>query len=734
MDENTVNAFRAAQARATALRSVGKKDDYIVDSLMNLPTLPPEAKKILKDAKVSGASAKAVSDILELPVKTGTSYNESDYETPGLVGGAARFLGIEKAGRFIGSKLASFDPEYQKNVRQATELGEITPETATQMSRGGVSNRELVGSIANVGLNVALPFAGKALAAGSTAAKLGKAAGVGAAFGAAGGANEGQDLGGIATSAVLGGALGAGTAGLFMAGAKGLQGFQKYREELVGINPQTRTILEELPDPTKFNKYVESAKARNLDIRQNSPLGIAAQELESAGTELKKQIRTAGTAVGEAKKAAAKVEMPDLNDVIHSFEDDIASRFGVQLSIRKGGVGARTIPGTQRAVDAGDKKRIVNAYKDLIKLQKGGTVRRASDVLSNLDELVDYSKADQFGVVRDPLEGVLKSTRHSINEKMREASPSLAEANDIFSALKDAEKFVASTAGKDLGRGELLLRRVFSGDKSREALDVLDVIKKYTGKDLVQDAVLARLAVEQFGDKAQKTLLQQAIETGVMGGGGIVGRTLRVAGDAATKLTLPDTERLARKIIGSNRSLPEAIGPKAGEMFFHGTSKENAQSIARTGFDPSKSSRAAATAEAPDAFYAARSKEDASWYGNSFIKIKPKEDAKILPSTGKVWYEIAGKSMSSKESIAARAKLKSMGYDAVDFGNELEILNPDKFHIRSTDGKVSGAEALRIIKEQVKQSLGTTKKAVRSLEPAIRQAGYNAAGRFLGGS
>lgn len=337
--------------------------------------------------------------------------------------------------------------------------------------------------------------------------------------------------------------------------AKGL------KRSVAGINPQIARVLDELPNKSKgkFDTYIKAAQERTDDIRKSSPIGLAAEKLELAGQKLKSKISAAGKAVGEAKKGAAKNPIDDISDVMESFASDVRDKFGVAVEFTGRGVKVGKIKDSLRKIGAGEMNRIRNAARDLAKLAKRGTAGDATQIMQNLDELVDYSKSDQFGVVRDPLEGTLKMIRGQLNNKVRQSSSALAKANDTFSALKDAEEWIASTAGKELQRGELLLRRVFSGDKSREALGVLDVIKKETGIDLVEDAVLARFAIDNFGDQAQKTLLEQVIRGGIEGGGrGIIMKGIDATLGAIGR-KIADPEVVARRIMDKGAYNPNAI-------------------------------------------------------------------------------------------------------------------------------------------------------------------------------
>lgn len=576
MNPELTKAFRAAKARASALKSVGRDDDYIADSLLKLPNMPQEAKDIIKNAKAEGKSSKIISDINEIPIADFDSptTQKEDFEVDGKLGSVSRFLGMEKAGRRIGSTLANLDPQHRRNLES------IGGQEAEIIRTGGVNNREFAGSLASTALNIGLPgakaltgasklgkvgqFASRTLGATGTGARVAKGMGTGAAFGVAGALGDDQKGGELVQAGILGGVVG----GAF-SGAGAVLG--NYRESLKNISPQLKNVLEKAPNENKLNKYINSAKARSLDLEQTAPFGVAAKELESAGSILKKKISKAGKQVSTTKQAVRDVPLKDVGDVLSGFQNSVAERFGLNLTKSGNKIVAKKIKGSLREISPTERNRIIDAYKQLNKLQKSGKVGGASDVVSNLDDIINYNKISaQFGSKIDPIESLIKSTRGKINDVIKGSSKELATANKTFSELKDLDKFVGSMAGKELNRGELLIRRVFSGDKSREAVDIFQKLKKVTGKDLIEDAALAKFAIENYGDDTSKTLLTQIIEGGAqqalsgrLPGAELVGSLAKKIGGAgvnpakaARELIKPS--KVSQNLGGARRTLGQA--------------------------------------------------------------------------------------------------------------------------------------------------------------------------------
>ncbi len=132
---------------------------------------------------------------------------------------------------------------------------------------------------------------------------------------------------------------------------------------------------------------------------------------------------------------------------------------------------------------------------------------------------------------------------------------------------------------------------------------------------------------------------------------------------------------------------------------YHGTTKENADSILKNGIDTSLNKKG--FAEAPDSFYVAPTVQEASMYGNNILKVKPTQEVKTLSVSSEEWAQTVGKSKNAQESKLARDELRKRGYDAVHYGDEVEILNPEKFQVVGPRNLTSKSEnALEAINEK----------------------------------
>lgn len=354
-----------------------------------------------------------------------------------------------------------------------------------------------------------------------------------------------------------------------------LQGVGGLAKKFSGITPQIENELRALgamsdpQDVQLYNKYITATKQHATDVRAKAPLTIAADELDNAANQITKLTKAAGVAVGEAKKAGANLEFVDNPEIFTNFDNMVADRFGLKLSpiqeaAEKGAMpvidftgeaaskgtkyAVHPIAGSLREVEPGVANRVAKVAEQISKL-RGASVKQASEIINNLNELVDFTKVNAYGKVNDPLEGVIKKAAGEINEAIRKSSPEIAQANDVFSALKGLQEEIGGMAGKNLQKGELLMRRVFSGDKSGDVNDLFQKIKDITGIDLIKHAVLAKHAIQSVGSQADKTLLEQIIETGIESKtGGLLGGLMNL-GRSAAQGTFANPETIGRELI-----------------------------------------------------------------------------------------------------------------------------------------------------------------------------------------
>ena len=320
-------------------------------------------------------------------------------------------------------------------------------------------------------------------------------------------------------------------------------------EKIAGIDTQMSNALRDGSiSPDLYNQYINAAKSRATNIRSETPLTLAADALEGTATAIKNQVSVAGKVVGDAKNALSNLRVPknDINDIANAFKNEVANRFGLNIFSNKE---PSTLIGRVSSLSSGDANRLSNIYQEISQHDQNTTARTISDIITKIDDNIKYTKAANNGF--DPLNSVLYGVRSDLNSILEKISPDFANANKTFSELKQLQQEIKTMAGAHNERGTLLMRRVFSGDKSGAVQDFFNKIKNFTGVDLINHAVLAKFAIDHFGNSSEKTLLSQALEGAVAAHtGGILPFAKRIAQGAAQKVYNP--ERIGRELVKNN--------------------------------------------------------------------------------------------------------------------------------------------------------------------------------------
>ncbi len=134
-------------------------------------------------------------------------------------------------------------------------------------------------------------------------------------------------------------------------------------------------------------------------------------------------------------------------------------------------------------------------------------------------------------------------------------------------------------------------------------------------------------------------------------------------------------------------TLPDTIKASNKDTYYHGTTKADADSLVKNGFNP-KASAKGKNVESPYALFASTDKgskygdHSAGTYGDTTVEIKPKGEVNLLDGQSKTWLDTMGQSKGAKDSAKWAKELKNRGYDGIkEASGEITILDPSKFQI-----------------------------------------------------
>lgn len=260
----------------------------------------------------------------------------------GLFPKAAQFLGIDKfgqglaaAGRFFSGSVGQDiqaqqdadasvqklmyvakqeqDPDKKRRLLEMTSRlmnPALRPE-ATQIDPGlNLSDREVIGSAANVGLNTLAPGAFK----GGAVSTIAKNAALGAGFGMASGYEKNRDIKGIAGS-TLGGAIVGSAIGVTGVAAKAFKDFLGQKIPVWMMNKAVKPALADLRKNVKFGTKTLGEELLNEGVKGGPKrlLEIADEKLTTLEDELQ-TVLTSPT-LSEARITRQQIK-PYLKDLI----------------------------------------------------------------------------------------------------------------------------------------------------------------------------------------------------------------------------------------------------------------------------------------------------------------------------------------------------------------------------------------------------------------------------------
>jgi hypothetical protein len=482
------------------------------------------------------------------PTKPAAAPESFGQKTGDVIGGVADFLfPIAKdvykdvTGKNTGADQKGF-------LQQAGDLGLSALPFIPGLGEAGEIGRAGIGA-AELGTDAVRGGGALSKILGGTIAKN---AAVGYGAGSASNLSQGQSLGQAFTpqlSNVGGAVLGGGAAGLI----KGGLGIAK---SAANIDPQIETDLARYgkqanpEDVSLYNKYINTTKAHAVDryAGGGSAQDLATGYFSKAADRIDTNTKAAGAVVSAMKEAGKEVPLGDVSSVAQDFKNKVAQEYGVLLSMGIDGKAVSSItPGSMRQIPPADVQRMTSVFEQLSSLG-GKSVKNGSEVISNIRDLIT-PQTDIYGKSLDPLDGLFTKTSQDLNGVLRKSSSQLADANDRFHGLKDLQKFMTTTAGNRLQKGQLLLKRVFS-DNSRPSLDLFKKIQDATGIDLVKHAVFAKHSIDSFGSAADKSTVQKLIEGGVAAHTrGLTSGLLHLGAGAVKKLPIADPEKIGRKLL-----------------------------------------------------------------------------------------------------------------------------------------------------------------------------------------
>jgi hypothetical protein len=286
------------------------------------------------------------------------------------------------------------------------------------------------------------------------------------------------------------------------------------RERAIGLRPdQVKRLRGNEP---LITDYINVAKSRNngdfyyadgKKVPIPSPLGYGAQRAQNAADILQAKLDDTGSLIGGTRErlATTRVDTEGMEAMETAFTQELNK---LNLTVRDGKVVTQAGRNPKTKAD-GDIRALQQAYEQMQTVKQAPNLQNYYELQSILDGNINYAKTKGEG--SNSLDGVSRGTRKAINENTRrllgsEYATRLDDYKKFMDAYSDLKAYTDRKAG-----GEYILRLLDSG-RSREADELIRTIDDRTGIDLKDDAMMANLVTDMFGNPSQKTQFTQELQ------------------------------------------------------------------------------------------------------------------------------------------------------------------------------------------------------------------------------
>jgi hypothetical protein len=290
-------------------------------------------------------------------------------------------------------------------------------------------------------------------------------------------------------------------------------------ELITPINEGLKNELTKQSTNTKLMEYVNKTKEAAADYSKPTALELAGEKAQTALKKLQNLMGVHGSAKEAIVKENANLHTGDIVDsAISNLNSLLNDRVGGKITK----VSKKTANGVKvkfvlsqsngrllKIADQSDANLLLKVHRKLQEVSKNPTFQKVDDAVGYIQESLYKAKGNLNVPVNSQVEGVLKQITKHLNEGLKEKGGEAYKASKgMYSVHKKAFEKLNKMLGADNSKGGSLMKRVFSpADGGTKKL--FEEVKRLTGVDLVEEATLAKFAMEQAGDPRSANLLEQ---------------------------------------------------------------------------------------------------------------------------------------------------------------------------------------------------------------------------------
>lgn len=298
-------------------------------------------------------------------------------------------------------------------------------------------------------------------------------------------------------------------------------------------NVQTELTKSSIPKAQRienYDRYINQAEKAKIDNSQSTPLELAGSRGEEALGKLKEQLNAAG----QKKEVVLQKHGEKVVITQPSFQ-----KFGEMLEKRLG----TTIDKNNNFIDAkgrkslvtnsiSDKKLVTKVFDTLRDLGTKPTLQEVNDAIDSIQGELYKGKTVGVEPISGKTEAVVKEVVSDLNNRAKDVGgDAYKQANAEYSTKREIYDTLNKALGIEGNKGAALMKQLFSpnGTMPRK---LFSAIQELTGIDLVNEATLAKFAMESVGDARQANLLNEVLRGNVpLSKSGIIGKALEYGAD-----------------------------------------------------------------------------------------------------------------------------------------------------------------------------------------------------------
>jgi hypothetical protein len=277
-----------------------------------------------------------------------------------------------------------------------------------------------------------------------------------------------------------------------------------FRERLGGLATDVKTRIQ--GKGKLFADYMNVVDARNSSDLAPSPLEYGVSFATQAKTKMESLLSDAGSQIGQFRRKISTYQVP--RDTFNDIRTEWASQLKkLNLEVVKGEV--RRIPGKiAQTISDAEIGSLQALQRDLEIASQGPSLENIIDLRNKFGNKINFEKmARDVSNTLDPVSRYMRAKLASTAEGVvgKTEQKSVKAYAEFMDAYDDLRSYVDRRAG-----GEFLLKRVFS-ERGGEPRAIMETIRQHTGIDLMDHALMAKIATELGGNPQMQGLFRQEL-------------------------------------------------------------------------------------------------------------------------------------------------------------------------------------------------------------------------------